>query len=160
MNRIKEIRELRGLEQKEVAAEIGISAMGLSYIESGKNKPTKWLNKISKILDCTPAQLLGLEPIEGLDTPPTIGFKEEYVAYAISIITDMTEPEDLTKEGRAKLLSDVYKLVYDYFETNKDQKYFEDLLEEAKRKAFVVNGVLEFIKNFNTKDDEKIQIKK
>lgn len=155
MNRIKEIRELRGLDQKDVAAEIGISAMGLSYIESGKNKPKKWLIKIAKVLDCTPAQLMGLEPTEGLDSPPAIGFKEEYVEHSINIIADMTEPEDLNKEGRAKLLSDVYKLVYDYFENNKDKKYFENLLEEAKRKAFVVNGVLEFIKNFNTENDKK-----
>ena len=50
---------MRGLEQKELATKIGISAMGLSYIEHGKNKPTKWINKISKVLECTPGQLMG-----------------------------------------------------------------------------------------------------
>jgi transcriptional regulator with XRE-family HTH domain len=155
MNRIKEIRELKGLDQKDLAALMGISAMGLSYLESGKNNPTKHLTNISEILNCTVGQLRGVEPVEGLDSPPMIGFKEEYVTHAISIIEELIEPKDLTKEGRSKLLSDVYKLVYDYFENNKEEEYLENLLEEAKRKAFVINGVLKYVKNFDKENAEK-----
>ena len=127
--------------------------MGLLYIEKGVNKPQKWLPRLSELLECTPEQLMGLEPIDGIDTPPEIEFKEKYVEYSIEIIGNLVEAEDLTKEGRAKLISDVYRLVYDYFEYGKDQKYFEDLLAELKNKSIITNSVLEFVKKFNKNND-------
>ena len=116
--RIKEIRELRGFKtRKELADKMPMSSMGLLYIEKGVNKPQKWLPRLSELLECTPEQLMGLEPIDGIDTPPEIEFKEKYVEYSIEIIGNLVEAEDLTKEGRAKLISDVYRLVYDYFDS-------------------------------------------
>lgn len=151
MNKIKEIRELRGLDRKELAEKIGITTMGLYYIETSKRKSKKWLPKLSKVLDCTPRQLLGLEPLEGLGNQPEIEFKEQYVKYAIDIISHVVEAEDLTPNGRAKLLAEVYKMVYDFFENDKKQEYFENLTTETKQKLDVAKGVLDFIKTFNKK---------
>jgi len=50
---VKHERELKGYKQEELATAIGISTMGLSYLERGKRswKPST-LEKVAKALGC------------------------------------------------------------------------------------------------------------
>jgi len=60
MNKIKEIRELRGLDRKDLAPKIPITVAMLGCLENGTRSLTeKYINKISEILNCTKSQLLG-----------------------------------------------------------------------------------------------------
>lgn len=71
MNKIKEIRKIRGLSQKELAKMIDSTSVNISYLEiSKRGLSQKWLDKLSKALNCTKAQLLGEQSIEQLGKPP------------------------------------------------------------------------------------------
>lgn len=57
--KIKEFRLAKGLTQTELAEMSGVSAAGLSYIESGQRSPTEdTLNKIALALGLPPAIFL------------------------------------------------------------------------------------------------------
>lgn len=61
--RHKEIRELRGLTQRQEADKLGIVANVVSNWEMGIAIPrTKMIPKICIALNCTPGELLGLSP--------------------------------------------------------------------------------------------------
>ena len=42
-NRLKELREARGLTQKEVGEKVGVSRQAINAIETGKFDPSIWL---------------------------------------------------------------------------------------------------------------------
>ena len=42
-NRLKELREVRGLTQKEVGEKVGVSRQAINAIETGKFDPSIWL---------------------------------------------------------------------------------------------------------------------
>jgi len=54
----------RKMKSKELAAAIGVTEANLSKLKSGNVKGVKFetLNKICRVLDCTPADLLYFEP--------------------------------------------------------------------------------------------------
>ena len=43
INRLKELRERKGLTQKEVGAKVGVSRQAINAIETGKFDPSIWL---------------------------------------------------------------------------------------------------------------------
>lgn len=54
MNRIRELRESKGLKQKDLAEKVGLSTPSISYYERGRKKPS--MNnafKIAQALDTT-----------------------------------------------------------------------------------------------------------
>jgi transcriptional regulator with XRE-family HTH domain len=58
-NRIKELREARGLKQSEVAAKLGLHLTGYNQIENAKRGlRVERLEEIAQILHCEPAMLL------------------------------------------------------------------------------------------------------
>ncbi len=58
-NRVREIREEKGLDLRFVAKRAGTSAQMLSMIERGERRLSlQWMNKIAAALDCAPADLL------------------------------------------------------------------------------------------------------
>jgi putative transcriptional regulator len=61
---------LRKMKSKELAAEIGISEQNLSLLRQGKVKGVRFetLDKICRVLDCTPGDLL--ERIDDSDAEP------------------------------------------------------------------------------------------
>lgn len=57
------IRLARGLTQKDIAEAIGTTANQVSRLENGERKlAPEWLERLSKALNCTKAELLGEEP--------------------------------------------------------------------------------------------------
>lgn len=65
MNRIAEIRRTRGLMQAELAKQLGVTPQAISCYEQGKKEPRlKTLIKLSKALDCSLDELLGLRKID------------------------------------------------------------------------------------------------
>lgn len=60
-----DLRQKKGLTQKDVAGAIGTTANQISRLENGERKlAPKWLERLSKVLNCTKAELLGEEPAE------------------------------------------------------------------------------------------------
>lgn len=70
MSRLKEIRKIRNLTQKELADLVGTTSVNISYLEIRRGLSEKWLDKLSKVLNCTKAQLLGEQSIEELGRSP------------------------------------------------------------------------------------------
>lgn len=137
MNKIKEIRELRGVSRKDLAAKIPITTAMLGYLEKGTRSLTeKYLIKISEILNCTKAQILGEQPLEGLesakqDFEKKYLIKGDYIIASIDIINEITDPEDLTKEGREELFSRVYKLIHDFHELPSGKEGFLNYIKTS-----------------------------
>ena len=42
-NKVKELRDLRGLTQKELGEEVGVSRQAINAVETGKFDPSIWL---------------------------------------------------------------------------------------------------------------------
>ena len=60
-----DLRQKKGLTQKDVADAIGTTANQISRLENGERKlAPEWLERLSKVLNCTKAELLGEEPTE------------------------------------------------------------------------------------------------
>ena len=53
-NPLKKRRAEMGLTQKQMSEKLGITQSQYSKIETGETDPTKYLNKLSKILRCDP----------------------------------------------------------------------------------------------------------
>jgi transcriptional regulator with XRE-family HTH domain len=59
MEQLKQIREAKGISQKEFASALGVTESAVSHWESGRYLPTtNKLQKIASILDCTVDELL------------------------------------------------------------------------------------------------------
>ncbi|UYJ44630.1 MAG: helix-turn-helix transcriptional regulator [Oscillospiraceae bacterium] len=53
-NKLKEMREAKGLTQKEVGEKVGVSRQAINAIETGKFDPSIWLAyDLSKLFDTT-----------------------------------------------------------------------------------------------------------
>ena len=51
-NKLKELREARGLTQKEVGEKVGVSRQAINAIETGKFDPSIWLAyDLSRLFD-------------------------------------------------------------------------------------------------------------
>ena len=61
MTAIKEIRELRGMTQSELAEKVNLSTVTLSRYENGGRDPRGAdLSKMAEVLSCTVDELLGI----------------------------------------------------------------------------------------------------
>lgn len=59
MNRIRELRELRGLTIEELAELVGTSHQQISKLELNKRRLTvDWMQRLAKALNCSPAALI------------------------------------------------------------------------------------------------------
>lgn len=67
MNRIKEICQSRGIDQKTLALDVGVSQPTVSDWWNQKKSPRgERLEKLSEILGMSKAEILGFEPIANL----------------------------------------------------------------------------------------------
>lgn len=83
--RIKAARERKGLQQKQVAELLGISAQKLANWEKGTNRPNaEMLPNICKVLDVTLDMLLDTERTE----QSTLSFDALRIARAYDMMTD------------------------------------------------------------------------
>ena len=67
MNRIRQIREKRGLTQAQLADRVGTTQPTIMRLENGKRRLTvEWMRKIAKALDVLPEELLSTAVLAGL----------------------------------------------------------------------------------------------
>ncbi len=60
VNRLRELRKTAGLTQVELAERAGVSQAAISQVENDTRPMTvDWMRTFARILDCTPADLLG-----------------------------------------------------------------------------------------------------
>lgn len=71
MNVVKELRERAGMQQKEVAVEVGVSRPTVSEWEHQKKDPSgERLLKIASLFGVSTGVVLGYDPIPGTGTNP------------------------------------------------------------------------------------------
>lgn len=64
METIKRLRERAGLQQKEAAEKLGVSASCFCYWENGRREPNaRQMAHLCEVLACTPGELLGIETV-------------------------------------------------------------------------------------------------
>ncbi|MCP3967168.1 MAG: helix-turn-helix transcriptional regulator [Lentisphaerae bacterium] len=71
-SRLIHLRKEKGLTQEELAKEINVSRVNLSYYENGQTMPRKKvLDKIAKVLNCKVADLIATpeHPIDWINRP-------------------------------------------------------------------------------------------
>ncbi len=232
MQKIKEIRKLRGYNQKQLGEMIGTTSVNVSYLEIGKRGLSEeWIKKISEALNCTKSQLLGEQSIAGLEKLPeeiiqdqrtflhtirskkkfsinelakkvgvsrqaiwnfengkstlskdvfekiagvldvsieylttgknitrndgrNIGIisdnqypiQDQYLGYAMGIVDEVVDPNFYSKEEKVQILSEVYKIVYNFYENNDDKA---DYVKEIEKKIVANEGFLKFINRIN-----------
>jgi transcriptional regulator with XRE-family HTH domain len=74
-NRIREIREAKGLSQPQLAEKVGTSQPQMDRLEKGQRRLTQeWMQRIAKALKCEPGDLIAVtagaapaRPLSGLD---------------------------------------------------------------------------------------------
>jgi len=63
-NRLKELREARGLSLVALAAMVGTTGQEISHLELGKRKLTvAWMERLGGALDCHPWSLVSADPL-------------------------------------------------------------------------------------------------
>lgn len=68
MDNLKALRARAGLKQETVAAALGVRQCTYSCWETDRSEPDiDTLRKLCRILDCTAAEILGMEPIRQKD---------------------------------------------------------------------------------------------
>ena len=60
MNRIKEVREMHGLTQKQLAEEVGVTKATIANWEINFNPNVQMVKKVSKVLSVSPLYLMGV----------------------------------------------------------------------------------------------------
>lgn len=94
MNRLRELRKIKGLTQKEVAKEIGVSPQSYGYYENWINKPDPdMLGILADFFGCSIDYLLGREDDFGNvvipgQTSDRLTEKEERLLNAFSKLSD------------------------------------------------------------------------
>lgn len=65
INKLKELREAKGLTQKEVGAKVGVSRQAINAIETGKFDPSIWLAyDLSNLFEMSIEELFDFERSE------------------------------------------------------------------------------------------------
>lgn len=120
--KISKIRELKGIKQETLAAELGISQQAISKIEQNPEVETEALNKIAKVLGVTP------EAIKN--------FSEEAVVNYFNTFNDNS-----TNNGAVYAFNSTFnpidKLI-EVFEENK--KLYEQLLQSEREKVEILKS--------------------
>lgn len=86
MNRIRELREARGLTGKQLAEMVGTTQETISRLETGRRKLTHdWMRLIAKALGVTPADLITAPELQDVleDVEPHTSALEPHVSRAI-----------------------------------------------------------------------------
>ena len=149
-NKLKEIRELRNLHQDELAKAVGLTGMFISYLENRNRGFTQeTTNKICMALNCTIGQLLGEESLENIikeslsnsyNNPSKLvvvsenkyPINDEYIEYSTEIIDQNLDDKYFSTKEKSKMLTNIYKIAYDYHENNLDIKDHIAKLEQER----------------------------
>ena len=66
-NPLRKLRMEMGLTQKQISGKLGITQSQYSKIETGETDPTKYLNKLSKILKCDPSDVFSGQILKDME---------------------------------------------------------------------------------------------
>lgn len=91
--RLKELRERRGLSQEQLAKIIGVDRTTIVKYETGASRPTRYLKKIAHYFDVTTDYLLGNEVLQTKKIILTQKEKEHLKRYR-ALIDDHKEAID------------------------------------------------------------------
>ena len=122
--RIKEIREEKGMSQKELARRLKISPSTLSQIERPDNNTQfKTIERIAEALDCHPSDLIVFEPTVEIDTRTIFNgdeFTPEWQEFSERVrnLDSIKDPTQLASSWK--------DIIRDLKKTD-DQKYIEAL---------------------------------
>lgn len=138
MNNVRELRKSRGIQQKELAIEIGVSNSTVSDWEHGRKNPSgERLRKLADFFDVEPPVILGYSEPQNLfvpEDPATCGKSEtdQIVERLLEKLSDQPRTEEarilaagidkLPKEEREQALAVVramFSHYSDYFEKRK-----------------------------------------
>ena len=157
-NFLEKIRIRQKVSIAEIAKQVGVSRQLLWGFEKGKNNiSTKVLEKIAKTLNCSVSQILGDESNERLynnekeqkteiPSSPTYPIKDQYLNYAMEIVDEMIDHEFHSRQEKTHILSEVYKIVYEFYENQDDNA---DFAKELEKKIIANQGVLRFLNKEN-----------
>jgi transcriptional regulator with XRE-family HTH domain len=114
-DKIKQLRELKGISRKELAAEIGLSLSGYSKLERGETDlPLSKLYRISEVLEVEVSKILDFDAqkvfnISNNQTVQGIGTEELHLHNHISVHTEkyitMLETENARLKGELENLA-------------------------------------------------------
>lgn len=113
--RIKEKRKEAGLNQKELAAKVGLSEASVSKYENGKVEDAthNMLTKFAEALGVSVAWLLGMEKTEVSGDPVALSAEEK------RLISDF---RSISRAGKDYILQTMQMAVTSYKEATKAQK--------------------------------------
>ncbi len=110
---IKQLREQKGLLQKEVAAKLGVGYTNYNKIETGIREPSvKELQKLSKLYRLTVDQIINLDS----DVPKEVNIKNEPAVEQLHLLEQLDEEDKTT----------VFKII----DTMLTKKKFKDFFQK------------------------------
>jgi transcriptional regulator with XRE-family HTH domain len=175
-NSLEKIRDKKRMSLEDLAKKIGVTRQLLWGFEKGKhNLSTNVMKNLSSALNCKISQILGEDSIDEIDDSLTSDnstakaskpelvvvsnneypIKDQYLGYAMEILDEMIDHNFHTREEKTHMLSEVYKIVYDFYENNGDKA---DFAKEIENKIIANQGVLKFVNQiaFDKKSAKKI----
>lgn len=98
--RLKHVRELKGISQRQAAEDLNISPQNLSYYENGRDAGYGLLVRMARYYDVTVEYLIGASPVmqrENVDINKDIGLNDKTINllrhYAADIVNEIVRTE-------------------------------------------------------------------
>lgn len=103
MNRLKELREERELNQSDIAKKLNISTAAYSYYENEKRDiPTNVLKLLSEFFNCTIDYLLGKTNIRNIEQEFNFAYHKETEGLSDDEIREALEFYKMVKNSKNK----------------------------------------------------------
>ncbi len=102
--RLKQLREEKGLSQEEVAKLIGVGRTTYLKYESGENRPVRKLDELTRLFNVSSDYIMGMSPVRGGVSPsnnegvkiPILG--SVVAGIPVSAVTDILGYEEITQQ--------------------------------------------------------------
>lgn len=103
--RLKQLREEKGLSQEEAAKLIGVGRTTYLKYESGENRPVRKLDELTQLFNVSSDYIMGISPFKGSHSPSpsTEGVKIPILGTVVaglpvSAVTDILGYEEITQQ--------------------------------------------------------------
>ena len=133
-NRIKELREERGISSRALAQKLGTSAAQMSRLESGKSALSiKWILSIAKILNVPTNEIMNLP----LNKQISNNCDDALLGSAIGWLLEASERQKmkLSRQELSRFASFVYKEAIERPLSFKDTQYLAGVVVRVLKKA-------------------------
>lgn len=125
--RLRALREEKGLTQEKLAKELGVARMTIVCYESGKNSPDgNMLSKMCAIFDCTPDYLFGFSNLKN---------PQSRQAWMASVKTLDAAIKTLPQQKQETLVTALNSLIQDNFMLN----------ETVEKEDLIAGNIAEFL---------------